>query len=107
MNAQEAAPFVGKVVEGAVLGAYTFDKYRQEKDEFLAKEAELTVFAHPDHESDAEARKSRYMWVSDCVNGARTIIATSYSHTPRMMEFDRRTHCHASACRHRLVELWR
>ena len=39
LNAKDAAPLVGKAVEGAVLGTYTFDKYRQEKDEFFAKEA--------------------------------------------------------------------
>ena len=35
MNTADAAPLVGKVVEGAILGAYTFDRYKQEKDEFL------------------------------------------------------------------------
>ncbi len=74
VNAKDAAPYVGKVTEGAVLGAYTFDRYRQEKDEFLAKEAELTIFAHPDHETDAEARKARYLWVSENVNRARDFI---------------------------------
>jgi leucyl aminopeptidase len=74
VNAKDAAPYVGKVTEGAVLGAYTFDRYRQEKDEFLATEAELTIFAHPDHQTDAEARKARYMWVSENVNRARDFI---------------------------------
>ena len=74
VNTGEAAPYVGKVVEGAVLGTYAFDRYRQEKDEFFPKEAELTVFAHPDHETDAEARKSRYLWVSENVNRARDFI---------------------------------
>src|SRR5687767_2454684 len=35
LNAAESAPLVGKAVEGAVIGAYSFDKYKQEKDEFL------------------------------------------------------------------------
>ena len=74
VNASDAAPLVGKVIEGAVLGAYTFDKYRQEKDEFLAKEAQLTVFVHPDHQADAEARKARYGWVSENVNRCRDLI---------------------------------
>jgi leucyl aminopeptidase len=74
VNAAEASPFVGKVVEGAVLGAYTFDRYKQEKDDFFSKSAELTIFAHPDHETDAEARKSRYLWVSENVNRARDFI---------------------------------
>jgi leucyl aminopeptidase len=74
VNARDSAPLVGKVIEGAILGAYTFDKYRQEKDEFLAKEVQLTVFVHPDHQADAEARKARYAWVSENVNRARDLI---------------------------------
>jgi len=74
VNARDAAPLVGKVVEGALVGAYTFDKYKQEKDEFLAKEAQLTVFVHADHQADAEARKARYSWVSENVNRCRDLI---------------------------------
>jgi leucyl aminopeptidase len=74
LNAKDAAPFVGKAVEGAVLGAYVFDKYRQEKDEFFAKDASLTILAHPDHRADAEARRARYQWVSENVNRARDLI---------------------------------
>ncbi len=74
LNTKEAAPLVGKAVEGAVLGTYVFDKYKQEKDEFFAKEAALTIFAHPDHQADAEARRARYLWVSENVNRARSLI---------------------------------
>ncbi len=74
VNAKDASPFVGKVVEGAVLGSYSFDKYKQEKDDFLVSEAELLILAHPDHEADAEARKSRYLWVSETVNECRSLI---------------------------------
>src|SRR5688500_1982481 len=74
LNAADAAPLVGKVVEGAVIGAYTFDRYRQEKDEFLQKDAQLVVLVHPDQQADAEARKSRYAWVSENVNLARELI---------------------------------
>jgi leucyl aminopeptidase len=74
INRPEAAPFVGKVVEGALLGAYSFDKYKREKDEFLAREVQLTLFTHQDHRVDAEARKARYAWVSENVNRARDLI---------------------------------
>ena len=60
LNSGEAAPLVGKAVEGAVIGGYVFDRYRQEKDEFFAKDATLTILAHPDHQADAEARRARY-----------------------------------------------
>lgn len=74
LNAAEAAPMVGKVVEGAVVGAYTFDRYKQDKDDFLTREAQLVIVAHPDHRADAEARKARYAWVSENVNRARDLI---------------------------------
>jgi leucyl aminopeptidase len=74
VNAPDASPLVGKVVEGAILGGYTFDRYKQEKDDFLAKEVQLVVLAHPDHQADAEARKARYAWVSENVNRARDLI---------------------------------
>jgi leucyl aminopeptidase len=74
LNGAEAAPLVGKAVEGAALGSYVFDRYRQEKDEFFAKDASFTVLAHPDHEADAEARRARYLWVSENVNRARDLI---------------------------------
>lgn len=74
INHKDAAAYVGKVVEGAVIGAYRFDKYMQENDDFLAERGQLTVFAHADHEADAEARKSRYSWVSESVNFSRDLI---------------------------------
>ena len=74
VNTKDAAPYVGKVVEGAVLGTYTFDRYRQEKDEFFAKDLSVTLFVHPDHQADAEARRARYLWVSENANRARSLI---------------------------------
>ncbi len=74
LNSGDAAPLVGKAAEGAVLGSYVFDRYRQEKDEFFAKDASFTILAHPDHQADAEARRARYLWVSENVNRARDLI---------------------------------
>jgi leucyl aminopeptidase len=74
LNGAEAAPLVGKAVEGAVIGSYVFDRYRQEKDDFFSREASLTILTHPDHQADAEARRARYLWVSENVNRARDLI---------------------------------
>ena len=74
MNSAAAAPLIGKVAEGAIVGAYTFDRYKQDKDEFLQKDAQVTILVHPDHSADAEARKARYAWVSENVNRARDLI---------------------------------
>ena len=56
------------------MGAYTFDRYKQEKDDFLSREAQLLIFVHPDHRADAEARKARYAWVAENVNQARDLM---------------------------------
>jgi leucyl aminopeptidase len=74
LNGRQGAPYVGKVVEGAVVGSYTFDRYQQEKDTFLAEEAELTLLVDPSHRADAEARLGLYSWLSDNVNRCRDLI---------------------------------
>jgi leucyl aminopeptidase len=74
LNSGDAAPLVGKAVEGAVIGSYVFDRYRQEKDDFFSREASFTILTHPDHQADAEARRARYLWVSENVNRARDLI---------------------------------
>jgi leucyl aminopeptidase len=73
-NHQNAAALVGKAVEGAVLGAYTFDRHRVEKERFFREKLSLEIVVHPDHQADAEARKARYAWVSENVNLARDLI---------------------------------
>ena len=73
-NHPGAAPFVGKAVEGAVLGAYTFDRHKLEKERFFKEKLSLEIVVHPDHQADAEARKARYAWVSENVNLARDLI---------------------------------
>ena len=73
-NHPGSAPLVGKAVEGAVLGAYTFDRHRIEKERFFKEKLSLEIVVHPDHQADAEARKARYAWVSENVNLARDLI---------------------------------
>jgi leucyl aminopeptidase len=74
MNSAEAAPFVGKVVEGAMLGAYRFDKYQQERDDFLSHEVELRILVHPDHRESAVSGYREAAWISENVNLCRDLI---------------------------------
>ena len=73
-NHPDAAPLVGKAVEGAVLGGYSFDRHRVEKERFFKEKLSLEIVVHPDHQADGEARKARYAWVSENVNVARDLI---------------------------------
>jgi leucyl aminopeptidase len=73
LNSRDAGPMIGKATEGAVLGAYTFDKYKKEKDAFF-ESATLTLLVHPELATEAEARRARYAWVSENVNLARDLM---------------------------------
>jgi len=73
LNTDAAAPFVGKAVEGAILGGYTFDKYRKEKTDRSKMQVDLVALKS----NDAKNRQylDRYTMVSDSVNQARDMIS--------------------------------
>jgi leucyl aminopeptidase len=72
LNAKDAVPFIGKGVEGAILGAYTFDKYKREKTD----RSKLRIHLAAMREADITNRRylSRYTTVSEAVNEARDLI---------------------------------
>ena len=72
LNAKDAVPFIGKAVEGAVLGGYTFDKYKKEKTD----RAKLRIQLAAMREADITNKRylDRYSVVSDAVNEARNMI---------------------------------
>lgn len=72
LNTKDAAPFVGKAVEGAILGGYTFDRYRQEKSKLGKTQIQLAVLE--DHEESNNRNLSRYTLVSNAINEARDMI---------------------------------
>jgi leucyl aminopeptidase len=72
LNTDEALPFVGKAVEGAVLGGYTFDKYKKEKSK-LGK-MQFSIVGLKAHDKQNRHYLSRYTLVSEAVNEARDVI---------------------------------
>jgi leucyl aminopeptidase len=72
LNTEGAAPFIGKAVEGAMLGSYTFDKYRKEKTD-LSK-LQFDIVALKAHDSSNRHYLNRYSIVSEAVNSARDMI---------------------------------
>jgi len=72
LNTSEAVPFVGKAVEGAILGGYSFDLYKQEKSTLDKIQIQLAVLE--DHEESNQRNLHRYTIVSNAVNEARTLI---------------------------------
>jgi len=72
LNAKDAVPFVGKAVEGALLGGYTFDKYKKDKTDLSKMRVQIAAM----RESDAANKRhlSRYTVVSEAVNEARDLI---------------------------------
>ena len=72
LNTDEGLPFVGKAVEGAILGAYSFDRYKREKAEF--DKIQFNIIGLKAHDAQNRHYVSRYSLVSDAVNEARDII---------------------------------
>jgi leucyl aminopeptidase len=72
LNTDEALPYVGKVVEGAILGSYSFDRYKKEKADFDKVQCNLITLKA--HEQQNRQHLGRYTLVSEAVNEARDII---------------------------------
>jgi leucyl aminopeptidase len=72
LNTDEAAPFVGKAVEGAILGGYSFDRYKSEKAGL--DKMQFTIAALKSHDQQNRHYLHRYTIVSDAVNEARDMI---------------------------------
>ena len=72
LNTDAAVPFVGKATEGAILGAYTFDKYRKDKTD--VSKLQLDIVALKAHDSSNRHYLTRYTIVSDATNLARDMI---------------------------------
>jgi leucyl aminopeptidase len=72
LNAKDAVPFIGKAVEGVILGAYTFDKYKKEKTDLSKLRINLAAM----READITNKRylNRYTLVSEAVNEARDLI---------------------------------
>jgi leucyl aminopeptidase len=72
LNTNEASPFIGKAVEGAILGGYTFDRYKKEKNS--VDRIQFSIIALKAHDSANRHYLSRYTLVSEAVNEARDMI---------------------------------
>jgi leucyl aminopeptidase len=72
LNTDDAAAFIGKAVEGAIVGGYTFDRYRQEKSKVDKLRIQFAVLK--EHEESNKRKLSRYTLVSNAINEARDLI---------------------------------
>jgi leucyl aminopeptidase len=72
LNTDAALPFVGKAAEGAILGSYSFDRYKKEKSGL--DRIQFSIVGLKTHDQKNRAYLSRYTLVSDAVNEARDMI---------------------------------
>jgi len=72
LNTDDAVPFLGKAVEGAVLGSYSFDRYKKEKSDLDKVQVQLVALKR--HEQQLRHYLNRYKLVSEAVNEARDAI---------------------------------
>jgi len=72
LNTDDALPFVGKAVEGAILGGYTFDRYKKEKSN--VDKIRFSIVGLKAHHAKNQDDISRYTLVSEAINEARDMI---------------------------------
>jgi leucyl aminopeptidase len=72
LNTPEAAPFIGKAVEGAILGSYSFDKYKKDKSPLRSINVDLVALRSQDEQN--RFYLNRYTIVSEAINEARDMI---------------------------------
>jgi leucyl aminopeptidase len=73
LNGKDSLPYLGKVVEGFVLGGYSYEKYKKEKSPYNSA-LEVTFIVSPESELECKARIDRYTLVSEIANEARQIV---------------------------------
>src|SRR5262249_18711412 len=71
LNTEAAVPFIGKAVEGALIGGYTFDRYKREKN---VDKTQINIVGLKAHDQQNRHYLSRYTVVSEAVNEARNAI---------------------------------
>jgi leucyl aminopeptidase len=72
LNTEDARQFIGKAVEGAILGGYSFDRYK--KDKGASDQLQLSIVALKAYDQSNRHYVSRYTIVSDAINEARDMI---------------------------------
>lgn len=72
LNTDEGAGFVGKAVEGAILGSYTFDRYKKDKSDLGKMQVDLVTLKS--HDQANRQKLNRYTIVSEAINEARNMI---------------------------------
>jgi len=72
LNTNDALPFIGKAVEGAILGGYSFDRYKREKNDL--DKIQFNIVALKANDAQNRHYLTRYMLVSNSINEARDMI---------------------------------
>jgi leucyl aminopeptidase len=72
LNTADAVAYIGKAVEGAILGSYSFDRYKKEKAAF--NEIQFNIAGLKEHDKQNRLYVARYTLVSEVTNDARDII---------------------------------
>ncbi len=72
LNTSAALPFVGKAVEGAFLGSYSFDRYKKEKT--ALDDIQFNIACLKAHDEQNRRFLARYTLVSEAINEARDMI---------------------------------
>lgn len=73
LNGKDGPTYLGKVVEGIILGSYSFERYKKEKTTYF-DDMKLSLLVEESAAAICEAKCDRYRLVSDVANECRDIV---------------------------------
>jgi leucyl aminopeptidase len=73
LNGKDASSYFGKVTEGIILGSYSFDRYKVEKNKYLDR-LKATLISSGTAVNVCKEKFQRYAMVSQIVNECRDIV---------------------------------
>jgi leucyl aminopeptidase len=73
LNGKDGPTYLGKIVEGIVLGCYSFDRYKKEKATYL-DDLKVSLLVDRSAVEICRAKYDRYRIVSEAVNECRDIV---------------------------------
>jgi leucyl aminopeptidase len=73
LNGKDGPTYLGKVVEGAILGSYSFERYKREKNSYFT-DLRLSLAVEKSALEICRAKSDRYRLVNEAVNECREIV---------------------------------
>jgi leucyl aminopeptidase len=73
LNGKEGTIYLGNIIEGAILGSYSFERYKKEKSSYFS-DLKLSLLVQDSALQTCRAKCDRYRLVSEIINECRDVV---------------------------------